>query len=540
VPCNGDTVRAIVVRAERPPFRGHMAIWRRVARALGLHHATTREGVIRRFVTLEVGEPCTEFRRAESERLLRAQPFLASANVRTVAEPDGGLRVEVQTVDEVPAVFDARLRRGQPAAITAGNENIFGSGVYTDIRYERGFAYRDGFGGTLVHHHFLGRPYLLRLEGQQDPIGDHWTVGLGHPFLTDLQRVAWHVGARGSNAFGALTRGGEDFLALGVERSAWDVGGVLRLGPPGQLWLLGGVVTGEETRPADAPVRITDDGVQPPPPQVEPLPYAAHKATRLNVVTGIRALDFVQARGLDALTATQDLARGLMVGLIAGHGIPAFGDDDMFVAANVFAGLGTPDSYFGIQVDGEARRDNVTSEWEGIIGSGRAAWYFKRSVRWTTIASVEAAGGWDVRVPFHLRLDDRQGGIRSDVDNEYLGTRRVVGRVEQRWIGGHLQRRGDFGFAAFVEAGRLWKGDAPYGIDVPLQTSIGISLLGAVPAGAQRLARLDIAFPVGGTANRVLEVRFAMADWTRAFWREPSEVLRARAGAVLSDIFSWP
>ena len=517
-----------------------MRIWRKVARALGLHHATTRDGVIRRFVTLEVGRPCTDFRLAETERLLRAQPFLASAQVRTVAEPTGGLRVEIATVDEVPAIFDARLRRGQPYAATAGNENIFGRGVLAEVRYERGFALRDGFGATMVHHHFLGRPYMLRLEGQRNPVGGHWIANVGHPFLTDLQSVAWHVGGQGSNHYGALTRRDDDVLALGVRRELWNVGGVVRFGPPGQLWLLGGVVTGERTRPSTAPLLITPDGLLPPPPDVRPLPYTSHRATRVNLATGIRALDFQQARGLDALTATQDIARGVQIGIIGGHGLPAFGEDDMFTAGNVFVGFGTPQAYFGLQADGEARRDNETGDWDGIIGSGRVALYLKQSMRWTTIASVEAAGGWNVRVPFHLRLDDRQGGIRADVDNAYTGTRRAVGRLEQRWIGGPVQRRGEFGLAAFVEAGRLWRGDAPYGTDIPVQTAVGISLLGAIPAGAQRLARVDVAFPLSGLANRTLEFRFALADWTRAFWREPGEVVRGRAGAVLADLFSWP
>lgn len=540
VPCGGDTVRAIVVRSQRPPFSGHMRIWRKVARALGLHHATTRDGVIRRFVTLEVGKPCTDFRIAETERLLRAQPFLASAHVRTVAEPTGGLRVEVVTVDEVPAIFDARLRRGQPVAATAGNENIFGRGVRFEVRGERGFALRDGFGAAVVHHHFLARPYMLWLEGQRNPIGGYWIASLGHPFLTDLQRIAWHAGVRETNLYGQLTRSGDDILALGVRREMWDVGGVLRLGPPGQLWLLGGVVTGERTRPDEAPVLITPDGLDSPPAGGQPLPYESHRATRLNVVTGIRSLEFQQARGLDALTATQDIARGVQIGLIAGHGVPTFGDDDVFLAGNAFVGFGTPQAYFGLQVDGEGRRVNESGEWEGIIGSGRAALYLKPSFRWTTIVSAEGAGGWDVRVPFHLRLDDREGGIRADVDNAYLGTRRAVARLEQRWIGGPVQRRGDFGLAAFVEAGKLWRGDAPYGRDVATQTAVGIALLGAMPAGAQRMARVDIAFPLSGLANRTVEFRFTLADWTRAFWREPGEVARARGGAVLADIFSWP
>jgi hypothetical protein len=541
VSCNGDTVRAIVIRSERPPFRGHMRIWRSVARSLGLHHATTRDGVIRRFVTLEVGRPCTEFRRAESERLLRAQPYLASANVRTVADSGGGVRVEVETVDEVPAIFDARLRRGQPAAFMAGNENIFGLGMHVEARAERGFAYRHGFGGTVTHYHFLGRPYMLRLDGQQDPIGGHWGAGVGHPFLTDLQRVAWHTGFQTSHRYGALRREGDTFLALGVRREAWDVGGVLRFGPPGQLWLVGGVVTGERTTPAQDPVLITPEGMFAAPSEAgASLPYAPRRATRLNVVTGMRALDFTQAYGLDALTATQDIARGVQVGLIAGHGLPSLGDDDFFFAGNVFAGFGSPRSYFGVQIDGEGRYDNPGQIWDGVLGSGRAAWYLKPGPAWTTLASVEAAGGWRVRVPFHLRLDDRQGGIRADVDNQYLGTRRVVGRIEQRWTGGSISGRGDFGLAAFVEVGRLWKGEAPFGLDIPQQTAFGVSLLGAAPAGAQRLARVDIAVPISGPASRIVEFRFSIVDWTRAFWREPGEVARVRAGAVLADIFSWP
>ena len=517
-----------------------MRVWRRIARSLGLHHSTTRQAVIRRFVTLEVGEPCTQFRLAETERLLRAQPFLASAHVRTVADAAGGLRVEVETVDEVPVVLDARLRRGQPAAFTVGNENIFGLGVHTEARFERGFAYRNGFGGRLTHYHALGRPYMLWLDGQRDPIGGRWGAGFGHPFLTDLQKLAWHAGFQSSERFGALTSGGESFIALGVEREAWDVGGVVRFGPPGQLWLLGGVVTGERTTPANAPVLVTRDGIMPTTQVPGPLPYAARHSRRLNLVTGLRAFSFVQAEGLDALTATQDLARGVQIGLIAGQSLPSLGDDDVFFAGNVFAGLGRPRSYFGLQVDGEGRYDNSTRRWDGVIGSGRAAWYLKPAVAWTTITSVEAAGGWSVRVPFHLRLDDRQGGIRADIDNRYLGTRRVVARVEQRWAAGSITRRADFGLAGFVEMGRLWRGDAPFGQDIPQQTALGISLLAAPPPGAQRLMRLDIAYPISGPANRTLELRFSIADWTRAFWREPGEVMRARAGAVLEDIFSWP
>src|ERR1051325_3504863 len=101
--CEGVPVSAVSVKAQRPDFHGPMKWWRATARALGLHHETTADGIVRRFVTLDPGLPCTDFRRAESERILRAQPFLANATVATRRQNDS-VHVDVTTVDEVPVV----------------------------------------------------------------------------------------------------------------------------------------------------------------------------------------------------------------------------------------------------------------------------------------------------------------------------------------------------------------------------------------------------------------------------------------------------
>src|SRR5689334_3889795 len=102
--CDGLVIHAIEVDAKRPPFEGHSALWRRAAHAVGLHHTTTDTAVVRRFLTLRTGGRCTNFRLRESERLLRAQPFLANATVRAVADGLGGVIVQVETVDEIPVI----------------------------------------------------------------------------------------------------------------------------------------------------------------------------------------------------------------------------------------------------------------------------------------------------------------------------------------------------------------------------------------------------------------------------------------------------
>src|SRR3954467_9107111 len=79
MPCEGEIVSSIEFVPGRPPFSGAAAKWRSAARAVGLHHATTRPEIIKAFLALHEGRPCTERRRTESERILRAQQFIGDA-----------------------------------------------------------------------------------------------------------------------------------------------------------------------------------------------------------------------------------------------------------------------------------------------------------------------------------------------------------------------------------------------------------------------------------------------------------------------------
>src|SRR4051812_18532232 len=79
--CEGLIVHSIDIRVARPDFSGATSRWRAAARSIGLHHASTQAAVVRAFLALHVGQPCTERRRLESERMLRAQSFIGDAEV---------------------------------------------------------------------------------------------------------------------------------------------------------------------------------------------------------------------------------------------------------------------------------------------------------------------------------------------------------------------------------------------------------------------------------------------------------------------------
>jgi len=105
VACKGQIITRIEVHT-RPPFEiTGSKVQQRLARRVTQLHATTNPEIIRRFLALQPGEPCNELRRSESERILRAQPFLAAASVLVLPEENGMVYISVKTVDEVSLIL---------------------------------------------------------------------------------------------------------------------------------------------------------------------------------------------------------------------------------------------------------------------------------------------------------------------------------------------------------------------------------------------------------------------------------------------------
>jgi hypothetical protein len=100
--------------------------------------------------------------------------------------------------------------------------------------------------------------------------------------------------------------------------------------------------------------------------------------------------------------------------------------------------------------------------------------------------------------------------------------------------------RAAFGIAGFVAGGRVWAGDAPFGVNTAIRTSIGVALLAAVPAESRRTIRAELAVPLNRSSGARPEVRFTISEPTSGFWQEPWRVHWARLTAVPEQIFTWP
>jgi len=531
--CDGKIVSAIATTRHAPSFLQVPRPLRALARGVGLEHTTTTADVIRRFLALEVGQPCSDIRVAESERILRFQPFLAEATVRAVPDGAGGVRIEVETLDEIPTVFSLRLRHWHPRTLLLGDGNVAGRAVYAAAKLERGYHYRTGGGVQIVAYQAFARPYTLGVEAYRAPLGGTLRLAFGHAFITDLQRVAWHAGYSNVNAYRSFVEPDSGVHSLGLVRRFADVGAVRRIGFGRRIAFLGGLLTYERVTPDSQVVFIADSGLVADTSGAIGGPFPRYENVRMNAVVGLRTLSFLEVRGFDALAAVQDVARGVQFGLVAGQG------SDTFVSAELYAGLGSEQSFGALRVEGEARYDPGRSRWESVIASGRVAWYGRLSEAHVVIAGVEFSSGSRIRTPFQFTLGASPGGVRGYRDSRVVGAARSVARVEERWSLGRLGGRVGVGLATFADAGRVWAGDAPFGVNSGLKAGVGAGLLVAAPPQSKRLWRLDFAVPVSPDAHARWDLRLTTV-WVGGFWTEPRDVAQLRAGAAPSLIFSWP
>src|SRR5690348_6094037 len=113
VTCTGQRVRDIVIHSSAPTIAAlrSVPVAAEIARSV---HSTTRPDIVRRYLLMARGDSCTELRRTESERILRAQPFLADASVVALSADSGFVDLDVHTIDETSVVIGGTVTSANP------------------------------------------------------------------------------------------------------------------------------------------------------------------------------------------------------------------------------------------------------------------------------------------------------------------------------------------------------------------------------------------------------------------------------------------
>lgn len=544
MPCKGQIISRIDISA-RPPFEVKgSGFQRQIARKLGELHATTNPNVVSRFLALRTGMACNELRRLESERILRAQPYLSDATITVYPDDAGGVYLSVVTVDEISLVLGGGGSSATPyvKSFKFGEENFLGEATSIIGQWHYSPNFRDNFEAEIIDYQFLGRPYQLELDGARNELGGNWGVNLSHPFLTDLQRVSWRTTFGSREDYRFFQRPELVRSAVNLQRAYADAGGVVRLGPPGRFALLGGSLSYEDEMPAPFSTFIGPGTTQRDTIAELENRYSRRRVTRLNALAGIRDVKYLRVTGLESLDGAEDLRRGFEVATVVGRGMSILGgaQQDLFASADMYAGAGTGIFFSALEGTIEGRRPDRSSVWDGVLGSSRLITYFKPAPRHTLSSSIEWTGGWKQRIPFQLTLADRDGGPRGYRNSWLAGGQRAVVRLEDRYFLGHAKQFATVGVAPFMDFAKLWAGDAPFGTDSRLNTSVGISILASIPPRSQRMWRFDIAYPLNRDTGAKLKVRLFSRDFTSLFWKEPGDVNRNRERSVPTSVFNWP
>ena len=543
--CAGQRISDIVIITQ-PPYTDRLPkrfeFLRRAAKTM---HTTTNDEVIRRYLLLHAGEPCNQIRRAESERILRAQPYLVDARIRVFDDEAGGVRLEVETRDEFSTMFEPSFNTIAPIlrGVRFGESNLGGSARLVSVEWRDGLAYHDVLGARYTDYQFAGGRNELRLVGERHPRGQEMRAEVIRPFYTDLQRFAFIGALDGTRDYQGFRRPDGPGNAVNVTRQSAVLGAITRSGSMGRLRLAGLSLIQSRSRVDSNTIVIERDGFHPDVGLPLGVKFRRQNVVRANALLGIRRLQFTPVQGFDALTGAQDVRVGVQVGTVYGQSIPigSARDRDRFMAADLYGGVGGPKSFLGAQFVGEARNDRGTRTWENHVVSGRVAWYFRPAVHQLTLLSSEWSSGRDMRTPFQLTIADHQGGLLGHRNSRDAGAERLVVRAEQRLVIPSRLNVADVGVAWFAEAGKLWgEHSVAYSVTTPWRGAAGVSLLAAIPPRSRRLWRVDVAMPIGDDRHKRFEVRISNDDRTRVFWQEPRDVLTAREQAVPSSLFSWP
>ncbi len=537
--CIGQRITKISIESMGPEFRGRSASSQFVMGLVRKLHVKSRARVIREFVQMREGEICTEIKRRETERVLRAQWFIQDARVLVYPDRDG-VQLIVTTVDEVALIAGASTAGATLRAAKIGNSNFMGRGLLFEVGWRDNGGLRDGRTLRARTAVTFGRPIQTNLTWSRFGLGERSDLELRYPFITDLQRYGFRAIIGRDNDYVRFLRSTDDLPFQSVMRTFGSVGGVARIGRPGALLLAGASLSYDGENIGEA-VIVTDSGAVPFGSPLPVLPAKTQNATRMNLLFGGRAMRFLPVTGFDALTGVQDLRIGVQFGGQFGRPLKWQGlsTSDYFLSGDLYGGIGHERAFLGTEWIFSGRKAQRAG-WDGRLVSGRTALYLKPAKRSTTIGSVEFTGGNDVRVPFQVPLGQARTGVRGYQNSFEAGGSRIVLRAEQRQVLGRPWGFADLGAVGFFESGRIWAGRVPFGVTTPYRSSVGTGILFSVPPRSRQMYRAEVAYGLNpDLRSRRWEFRIASGNFTRTFWQDPDEARRARERSLITNLFSF-
>lgn len=530
-----------------------------VYRAANALHVRTRERVILRELLFSPGDCYDAYRLSETERILRSYRFLARVDVFGIPQPDGSWHVIVDTQDEWSTRVDVRVSSDDGFALEGiglDEVNLLGTGQSLDIfHFERDATREQGIRYRTPQ--LFGTRWDADVELARTRAGTRAAMEVAYPFVGEVSRWAGRQSfLRDDRHFDYLLpdqTDGTNHVLQPTRESFYDLAVVRRIGTEGATTLVGaGLSYHQMEYPGESMFVPRGDYEQRLPAadslNSELLPQRSRvNSIRVTALLGQRNVWYAQKRGLDSMQGVEDVRLGAEATFSLGRSLPQFeSDDDLTATLAVYSGIEVGDALVIVRARGDGRRDlraDVgTEEWRDVYAQAELLTYLQTAQlpNHTIFVRAAAAGGWNTVTPFQLTLGGVRG-LRGYRNERYPGGRRMIGTIEDRiYFGWPFRDVADVGGTLFVDGGRVWGGDAPFGADSEWRASAGLGLRVSFPAGGRSVARLDVAWPLErGVRPGDARLMISLGE-VIGFSSDPTDrqLLRSRREAVAGELFA--
>jgi hypothetical protein len=444
-------------------------------------HIQTRDAVVERELLFAVGDAYDPLLAEETERNLRALPFLRRADVSAAKDGLGGVTVTVRTYDAWTLELVAGYKRaGGVTNVKAGlaEHNILGEGKSGSAVYSRdGAASSKSFGYKDVQFlHYKRLQYsMLALTA---PGSQSYGVSLTRPYYASIAR----------RTGGAAVSYSSSALGAGVRR---------RVGEAGADYGVALATSTERTRRVGFGVLTRRSESTGAVPELEQLTF-------LKAGGEWEELDFLTARRIQNFTRDEDFNLGLGVfpSVAWAPRLRTVGttQEQIIPSLSLRKGFTWSSSLLLLKA---GYRSKYVNGANGSRVASLEATHYVRGLRYQTWAFHSALDlGWRLSPADQLVLGELNG-LRGYGLSDFTGDRRFLFNIEDRlYVYDDLFRVLDVGAVLFYDSGFVWPSTRAMNLR-DMRSSVGAGLrIASSRSGSNSPVRIDAAFPLDRRAGR--------------------------------------
>jgi outer membrane protein assembly factor BamA len=467
-----------------------------IYRAANKAHVRTRDAVVRRELLFTVGDDYDPALVAETERNLRALPFIRRAETLSVKNSSGTITVFVRTYDSWTFEVVAGFRRAGGIAsekVGLAEHNLFGDGKSISGVFSRDDK-TETKAASWSDPQFLRRKHLrYAMSALEAPGVKSYAVGLSRPFFASITpRSMGFTGSFSDRDVNAYTG---DVVTGTLRKHTGEVGLNYGVALTTSTSRARRISSGLLFHRAYFDAARGDAGARSAPEQLISFQFGADWET----------LDFVKERHVQKFSHEEDFNLGLAVipsvswAPAALHSLNMDGSQ-VLPSLQIRKGFRPADQLAFVSVSYASSYVNQSNS--NRIASLDALLYYRGLPSQTVTFHTSYDHGWRLDPSMRLTVGETNG-LRGYGLNEFAGDRRWLGSVEDLlFVKDEFLRLADIGLVGFFDSGYVWPEGTPERVS-NLRNSVGFGVRVAPSRSSDNSpVRIDLARALSPNGTR--------------------------------------